>query len=94
MPLTPSLRDVLCACYAYTQTESHLPHDKRVVCFSWVKRLYHSEFGRPIHNGDLRQLAKLGFLEKDDTSRQGKRRYYRLTQLGQAAAQRLHHCHK
>jgi hypothetical protein len=88
MPLTTLLRDILWACYTYSLTEDHLREEERFVCFSWVERVHRSEFGRSMHNGHMRQLAKLGFLTKGDTSRQGNRRYYRITQSGQEEAQR------
>ena len=76
------IRDALWACHTYTLSESHLPAEQRLVCFSWVQRIYESEFGQALHNAHLRQLAALGLLEKADTSRQGNRRYYRLTSAG------------
>jgi len=36
-------------------------------------------FGGSFHQARLVELERLGFLAKDDTSRGGDRRYYRLT---------------
>ena len=80
--LTPILRDALCACYRYSLSEHHLPEEERLVCFAWAKRIHRTEFGGALHNTHLRQLARLGFLAKSDTSRQGNRRYYRITNAG------------
>jgi hypothetical protein len=91
MPLTILLREVLWACYTYSLTQDHLREEERFVCFSWVERIHRSEFGRSLHNGHLQQLASLGFLLKDDTSRQGNRRYYRITKVGLEEARRIQH---
>jgi DNA-binding transcriptional ArsR family regulator len=88
MTITSILRNALWACYTYTFSEHHLPADQRIVCFSWVQRIYQREFGHALHNTHLRQLATLGLLEKVDTSRQGNRRYYRLTSTGLEEARR------
>jgi DNA-binding PadR family transcriptional regulator len=53
-----------------------------------VQRIYQREFRQALHNGHLRQLATLGLLERADTSRQGSRRYYRLTFAGLEEARR------
>jgi hypothetical protein len=89
MALTSTLRDALWACYTYALTERHLPEDERLVCFSWAECIHRHEFGRSMHNGHLRQLARLGLLAKADTSRRGNRRYYQLTRLGLDVAQQL-----
>ena len=49
------------------------------MCFSWVEGSYRQRFGRTFHQSMLANLAKLGFLVPDDTSRGGNRRYYRLS---------------
>jgi hypothetical protein len=89
MTITNALQNALWACYTYTLSENHLPADQRIVCFSWVQRIYQREFGQALHNGHLRQLATLGLLERADTSRQGNRRYYRLTSAGLEEARRV-----
>ena len=71
------LQQVLWACYKYWQGES-LPPDERIICYSWVRRLYEDRFGTKFHQSKLGRLAKLGFLEKGDTARSGNRRYYKI----------------
>jgi len=73
----PELQRVLWACYQYWKTESSPPH-KRVICYKWVLGPYKDRFDRGFHPSRLHQLLKLDFLEKDDTSRAGHRRYYRI----------------
>ena len=71
------LKRVLWACYQYWQTESSPPHE-RVICYKWVLGPYGDRFGTRFHHSKLHQLSKLGFLEQEETSRAGHRRYYRL----------------
>ena len=71
------LQRVLWACYQYWQTESSLPHE-RVICYKWVLGPYGNRFDTRFHHSKLHQLSKLGFLEQEETSRAGHRRYYRL----------------
>lgn len=71
------LQQVLWACHEYWQSESLPPHE-RTICYSWVVRLYEDRFGARFHQSKLRQLASLGFLQQDDTSRGGSRRYYKV----------------
>ncbi|HXG08677.1 MAG TPA: hypothetical protein VNK04_02715 [Gemmataceae bacterium] len=73
----PELQRVLLACYEYWKTEP-LPPEQRVICFKWVSGKYREMFNREFHPAKLSQLAKLGFLKKDDTSRGGHRRYYKI----------------
>lgn len=75
------LRRIHCACYGYWETEP-LPPDKRAICYTWVLRRYKARFGGHFHPSRLERLARLGFLEKDDTSRSGSRRYYRVVDPG------------
>jgi hypothetical protein len=77
IPNNLELQRILSACYDYWQTEP-LPPQKRAVCYSWVKRRYCARFGEGFHPSRLRQLARLGFLEKEGVSRGGSRRYYRI----------------
>jgi hypothetical protein len=76
--LNADLLKVLWACHAYWLTEP-VPVEQRSVCFSWVEGKYRDRFGGTFHQSMLATLAKLGFLVPDDTSRGGKRRYYRLS---------------
>ena len=82
--MTPTLvlQNALLAFYAYWLSEDGLSDDQRVVCCSWADRIHRSDYGRGLHNGRLRQLARLGLLAKADASRGGSRRYYRLTDAG------------
>ena len=82
MRLNSADRAALWACHMYSLTERHLPEQERVVCLSWVNRICRRELGHSLHNSQLQRLARLGLLAKDDTSRQGRRRYYRLTEEG------------
>lgn len=75
----PELQRVLWACYSYWQGES-APPDKRAICYSWVVPVYKDRFGTKFHHSRLRRLAELGFLTRDDTSRAGRRRYYRIVE--------------
>ena len=72
------LQRVLWACLAYWNTEPN-PLDERVVCYPWVARRYKDRFGGTFHQSRLQHLAQLGLLTKDDTSRGGNRRYYRIS---------------
>ncbi len=74
----PELRRVLWACYEYWRGES-MPEEERSICYSWVIEPFRQRFGGSFHPSKLRQLARLGFLEPEEASRGGKRRYYRLT---------------
>jgi len=76
--LAPNLRQIVWACHHYWQNEFLSPAD-RVVCYKWVARRHRDRFGTNFHQSALDRLAKLGFLGKDDTSRGGNRRYYKLT---------------
>ena len=78
------LQRVLWACLAYWNTEPN-PLDERVVCYPWVARRYKDRFGGTFHQSRLQHLARLGFLAKDDTSRGGNRRYYRINGTAQLA---------
>lgn len=71
------LQQVLWACYKYWQSESLPPHE-RVICYSWVVKLYEGKFGTNFHQSKLRRLSRLGFLQPSDVSRGGNRRYYKI----------------
>jgi hypothetical protein len=73
----PELQRVLWACLTYWNTERN-PLNERAVCYSWVVRCYQDRFGGTFHQSRLQHLARLGLLTKDDTSRGGNRRYYRI----------------
>src|ERR1700730_1661599 len=74
---TTELHRILWACLTYWNTEPN-PIDDRAVCYSWVARCYQDRFGETFHPARLQQLARLGYLAKDDTSRGRNRRYYRI----------------
>ena len=80
----PELQRVLWACLTYWNTEQN-PFSERAVCYSWVARRYKNRFGRALHQLRLQHLARLGLLTKDDTSRGGNRRYYRIKDSAQLA---------
>ena len=76
-PQTLEQRQVLWACQVFWLTEP-VPVGERTVCFSWVEPKYMERFGKTFHQSVLGKLADLGYLERDDDSRGGHRRYYRL----------------
>ena len=78
------LKQVLWACYKYWQSESLPPH-KRAICYSWVGRLYEERFGTKFHQSKLRRLANIGFLQQEEISRGGSRRYYKIVDLDRVA---------
>ena len=75
--ITADLQKVLWACYDYWRRES-VPKAERAICYTWVVTPYQDRFGASFHQSALDRLTTLGFLEKDDTSRGGNRRYYKL----------------
>jgi hypothetical protein len=83
-PIDPELQRVLWACLTYWNTEQN-PLDQRAVCYSWVARCYKNRFGGAFHQSRLQHLARLGLLTKNDTSRGGNRRYYRINDPYQLA---------
>ncbi len=80
----PELQRVLWACLTHWNTEQ-IPFHERAICYSWVARRYKTRFGETFHRSKLQQLARLGLLTKDDTSRGGNRRYYRINDPAQLA---------
>ncbi len=72
------MKRVLWACQYYWASEPLTP-EKRLVCYTWVLKPFRSRFGTAFHQSRLEHLARLGFLQKLDTSRGGKRRYYRIS---------------
>ena len=72
------LQRVLWACYKYWITEV-LPVEQRVVCYTWVLKAYRARFGGAFPRSGLERLARLGLLEKAESARGGKRRYYRIS---------------
>jgi hypothetical protein len=80
----PELQRILWACITYWDLEQ-VPLEDRTVCYSWVARCYQNMFGRTFHQSKLQRLARLGLLTKDDTSRGGSRRYYRIKEPAQLA---------
>lgn len=70
LPINYELQKVALACLDYGHP---------IVCFSWVSRCYKARFGGTFHQSRLAELERLHVLAKDgDTSRGGKRRYYRI----------------
>ena len=79
------LQRVLWACYKYWQGEPLPPHE-RAICYSWVVRLYEERFSTKFHQSKLRRLASFGFLQPDDVSRSGNRRYYKIVDPDKVAS--------
>ena len=73
--LTEELRDVLSECHAFLKS---VDSTTQRVCFEWISRSFRHRHGRDIHPERLAQLARLGFLEKENATRGGARRYYRV----------------
>jgi len=82
MEIDRELQHVLWACYEYSQREP-FPPEPRSVCYTWVRRAYEKRFGCRFHQSKLSRLAKLGFLELEETARAGHRRYYQLVDANQ-----------
>jgi hypothetical protein len=78
----PELQRVLWACLTYWNTEPN-PVNERAVCYSWVVRCFKARFGTAFHQARLQRLARLGLLTKDESSRGGNRRYYRINDPAQ-----------
>ncbi len=70
------LQRILWACYKYWQIQSSSA--ERAICYNWVLRPYEERFGAKFHQSRLRRLKALGFLEQEEISRAGHRRYYRI----------------
>ena len=71
------LKKILWACYEYWESISQSPSD-RSICYSWILGTYENKFGSKFHQSKLNRLVKLGFLQKDESSRGGNRRYYKI----------------
>jgi len=69
--LTPAHLRLLEVCYGYPRGESG------TFCGEWIMNACEQQ-GVPFHQGWLTKLANVGLLAKDDSSRRGHRRYYRL----------------
>ena len=69
--LTPAHLRLLEVCYEYPKGESG------TFCGEWIMSACQKQ-GVPFHQGWLTKLANIGLLMKDDSSRRGHRRYYRL----------------
>ncbi|HEX9292933.1 MAG TPA: hypothetical protein VF873_04530 [Gemmatimonadales bacterium] len=74
----PELQRVLSACYEVWKREN-LPPDQRLLCYSWILPLYEDRFGKGFHPSRLAQLGTAGLLEKYVSTRNGARRYYKLS---------------
>jgi hypothetical protein len=75
--LNSEVAHVLMACHEYWSTEPVAVHD-RVICYKWVRRPYEARFGMKLTRAAFDRAARSGFLEKADTARGGRRRYYRI----------------
>jgi hypothetical protein len=69
--LTSAHLRLLEVCYGYPKGESG------IFCGEWIMSACEQQ-GVPFHQGWLTKLANVGLLVKDDSSRRGHRRYYRL----------------
>ena len=69
--LTPAHLRLLEVCFGYPRGES------RTFCGEWIMNACEQQ-GVPFHQGWLTKLANVGLLVKDDSSRRGHRRYYRV----------------
>jgi DNA-binding XRE family transcriptional regulator len=82
--LSLELQRILWACFTYWNSEPN-PVDERVFCYSWIIWFYKAKFGETFNQIKLHQLARLGLLAKDNASRCGTRRYYRINDPVQLA---------
>jgi hypothetical protein len=73
--LTPAHLRLLEVCYGYPKGESG------TFCGEWIMSACQQQ-GVAFHQGWLTKLANLGLLVKDDSSRRGHRRYYRIEDAG------------
>lgn len=69
--LNPAHLRLLEVCYGYPRGEGG------IFCGEWIMSACDQQ-GVPFHQGWLTKLANVGLLVKDDSSRCGHRRYYRL----------------
>ena len=69
--LTPAHLRLLEVCFGYPRGESG------TFCGEWIMNACEQQ-GVPFHQGWLAKLANVGLLVKDDSSRRGRRRYYRV----------------
>ncbi len=69
--LTPAHLRLLEVCHGYPKAEDG------TFCGEWIMHACEQQ-GVPFHQGWLTKLANVGLLAKDDSSRRGHRRYYRL----------------
>lgn len=75
--LTEDLRNVLSECRAFLKS---VDSTSQRVCYEWVSRPFRDRHGRGMRPQHLAQLARLGFLTKENATRGGARRYYRVVQ--------------
>jgi hypothetical protein len=73
--LTEELRDVLCECHAFLKS---VDSTTQRVCFEWISSSFRHRDSRDIHPQRLAQPPRLGFLEKENATRGGARRHYRV----------------
>jgi hypothetical protein len=75
--LPANLRDVLDECKAFLNS---VDSTSQRVCCEWVSRPFRERHGREMRPQHLAQLARLGFLTKENATRGGARRYYCVVQ--------------
>ena len=71
------LKKVLWACNKYWYS-LNIAQSEKLICYSWIKNTYQKKFNESFHHSALRKLTQLGFLKKVDTSRGGRRCYYKI----------------
>jgi hypothetical protein len=69
--LTPAHLQLLKVCHEFAKTSDG------AFCGEWIMHTC-QEKGLPFHQGWLTKMANLGLLLREDSSRRGHRRYYRL----------------
>ena len=62
----------------WNQQVPRLPAEEREICYEWVRDRYRARFGVALTRPQFESLFRAGLIEKGESSRAGKRRYYRL----------------
>ena len=75
LELDAELERVLWAC---REGAIRFPTPDGSICFEWLRPIFRQEFKSDFHQSKLGLLAKRGLLRENDSTRNGKRRYYTL----------------
>ena len=78
--LDQELKNILYICLNYSKKQT-TDNTEADFCFHWLKDTYIAKFGNTFHQSKLRLLARMGYLVPLDTSRKGKRKYYRIADM-------------